>query len=164
MALRKKNETTDKTTKPPLEEMEAVRIFDALRQIIRITDIDSRRLVSEFQITAPQLHCLRAVDKMGAPIGSEIAADVHLSPSTVVGILDRLEAKGLIIRERSTKDRRRVSVSATEAGHRLAEDAPSSLLYTLSAALEGLPKTRKASIAHSLEELSQLISKIISRL
>jgi len=140
------------------EDTEALRIFDALRQIIRVTDIDSRRLVSEFQITAPQLHCLRAVDRLGSPIGSEIAADVHLSPSTVVGILDRLEAKGLINRERSTKDRRRVSVSVTEAGHRLVENAPSSLLYSLSSALEGLPKTRKATIAHSLEELSRLIS------
>ena len=56
---------------------------------------------------------------------SWIAQHVQVSPSTVIGILDRLEAKGLIQRERDREDRRLVQVSLTEPGRGLVASASS---------------------------------------
>jgi DNA-binding MarR family transcriptional regulator len=86
-----------------------------------------------------------------------IAKRVFLSPSTVVGILDRLEQKGLLGRERDTRDRRLVYVSATKEGRKLAENAPSPLQATFADALKGLPEQEQATIALSLERVVSLM-------
>lgn len=51
---------------------------------------------------------------------SELATLGHLSSARVANVLRSLEEKGLVIREHSQADRRRVTVSLTEAGR--AED------------------------------------------
>ena len=63
---------------------------------------------------APQLMCLRTVIANGPLTATAISREIHVSPSTVVGILDRLEDKGLIRRERGREDRRIVFVTATK--------------------------------------------------
>jgi len=60
----------------------------------------------------------------GTTTVTEVAAHVHLSPSTVVGIIDRLEEKGLVNRERDTTDRRVVTLTATDRGSKLIEETP----------------------------------------
>lgn len=51
---------------------------------------------------------------------ASLARDLEMDPGATTRALDRLEAKGLIRRERSTEDRRVVHLSATEEGRRLA--------------------------------------------
>jgi DNA-binding MarR family transcriptional regulator len=80
-----------------------------------------------------------------------------LSPSTVVGILDRLETKGLILRQRSTKDRRVVLVELTDAGRRLVSDAPSPLQDRLTEGLGMLPKAEQQEIAAALDKVVSLM-------
>lgn len=55
---------------------------------------------------------------------SDLARQMYLRPPTVVGILDRLEAKGLATRTPSRKDRRAVDLHLTESGRELAAKAP----------------------------------------
>ena len=86
-----------------------------------------------------------------------ISRDVFLSPSTVVGILDRLEEKGLVRRERMSKDRRVVTVTITEAGRKLAGGAPSPLQNRLTEALTVLPLPEQIAIAKSLERVVNLM-------
>jgi DNA-binding MarR family transcriptional regulator len=75
----------------------------------------------------------------------------------VVGILDRLEDKGLIDRQRSQEDRRQVRVTATPAGRELARTAPSPLQQTLAKALVVLPELEQATIALALERVVALM-------
>ena len=134
-----------------------VRILRSLRAIIRSVDLYSRELAATNQITAPQLICLLHVVEKGAVTATAIGREVHLSPSTVVGILDRLEEKGLVARQRSQEDRRQVRVSATEAGRALARTAPSPLQQTLARALNDLPELEQATIALALERVVALM-------
>lgn len=134
-----------------------LRVLQAIRRIIRGVDLHSRRLAAEHDITGPQLLCLGAIRENEPATATVLARAIHLSPSTVIGILDRLEAKGLIVRERETRDRRIVRVSLTGAGRTLVESSPSPLQDRLATAMRALPETELASMAASLERIVELM-------
>jgi DNA-binding MarR family transcriptional regulator len=130
-----------------------LRVLQALRQVIRAVDLHSRQLLTQHKITGPQLITMLTVKSYEPVTVSAIAGHIHLSPSTVIGILDRLEAKGLIRRDRDLKDRRLMWISLTEQGKVLANNAPSPLQDTLAEALVKLPETELVMIVESLERI-----------
>lgn len=134
-----------------------LRILRALRRITRSIALHSRQLAAYSNITAPQLVCLRAVVENGPLTATAISREIHVSPSTVVGILDRLEDKGWIKRERGREDRRIVFVTATDAGAQLVQDTPSPLQKKLADALNALPALEQATITMSLERIVHLM-------
>ena len=133
------------------------RTLRAIRRIIRAVDLFSRRLEGQRGVTVPQLSCLMHVVSAGALPLTTLAHKADLAPSTAVGIVDRLERKGLVTRTRSDVDRRQVVIKPTPAGVALVTTAPSPLQDRLSAALEGLPELEQASIALSLERVVGLM-------
>jgi DNA-binding MarR family transcriptional regulator len=145
------------STSPTSDPQYDLRILRALRRITRSIALHSRQLASYSNITAPQLVCLRAVVEHGSLTATAISREIHVSPSTVVGILDRLEDKGLIRRERGREDRRIVFVTATQAGAELAEATPSPLQKKLADALNDLPEIERATMTMSLERIVNLI-------
>jgi DNA-binding MarR family transcriptional regulator len=134
-----------------------LRILRALRRIMRSVEQYSRQLSISSHITTPQLICLMEIAASGPVTATGLSRAVHLSPSTVVGIIDRLEEKGWVARERNKTDRRVVHVAATERGRKLLEQAPSPLQQTLATALNGLPELEQATIALSLERIVDLM-------
>jgi DNA-binding MarR family transcriptional regulator len=76
----------------------------------------------------------------------------------VVGIVDRLEEKGLVKRERGSRDRRQVQIALTAAGADLIAQAPSPLQQTLAAGLRQLPELEQVSITLALETLVELMN------
>ena len=134
-----------------------VRILRALRRITRSIALHSRQLSAGSNITVPQLVCLRTVIEKGPMTATAISREMHISPSTVVGILDRLEDKGIIARERSREDRRIIFISATPQGLELAKNTPSPLQQKLSEALQLLPETEQTQITLALEKVVALI-------
>jgi len=55
---------------------------------------------------------------------SELLTRLQVEPATLSGIIDALEAKGLVSRIENTTDKRRKDVRLTEAGHKLVESIP----------------------------------------
>ncbi|SOE49212.1 Putative regulatory protein associated with the ectoine operon [plant metagenome] len=150
--------TTQQSAPTPSPQQYDLRILRALRRITRSVALHSRQLAACSQITAPQLICLRAILAAGGPLtATALSREMHLSPSTVVGILDRLEDKGLITRERGREDRRIVFVRATAAGDALAREAPSPLQKRLADSLNALPELEQATITLSLERIVDLM-------
>ena len=133
------------------------RILDCIRQIIRAADIDSHRLAAVHHITAPQLVSLMAIVEGGSVTSVDIARRVHLSPSTIVGVLDRLESKGLIQRERDVEDRRLVHITPTREGRLLASKTPFPLQFSLERALRQLSEREREDIAQTMERLVKLM-------
>ena len=134
-----------------------IRILRSIRKIIRAVDIHSRKLSTQFKITTPQLVSLLAIAEQEPAKSSDIAKAVSLSPATVVGILDRLENKELIRRERSTTDRRVVNIWMTTQGRDLIQNAPSPLQDMLAEAIDGLPSSEQLSIAETFERVVSLM-------
>jgi DNA-binding MarR family transcriptional regulator len=138
-------------------ETYGIRVLRSMRQIIRAVDIHSRKLNSEFKITAPQLLCLYSLVKEGSVTLSRLAKSVNLSVSTVNGVVDRLESKGLLTRQRDSIDRRRVFISITDTGKEITRSAPMLLQDQFSEALRQLPELEQVAIALSLERVVELM-------
>ncbi|MDF1543826.1 MAG: MarR family transcriptional regulator [bacterium] len=134
-----------------------LQVLRSLRRIIQAVDIYSRKLKTTHQLTAPQLICLLCVVEEGPLNSAAISKSVFLSPSTIVGILDRLESRGLLSRERDSNDRRIVNVTASDQGIQLAKVAPSPLQDNLANALQQLPVLEQATIAFSLQRVVDLM-------
>ncbi|MDB2414801.1 MarR family transcriptional regulator [Rickettsiales bacterium] len=134
-----------------------LRIVQSLRKIIRSVDLHSRKLSIQHDITAPQLITLLATAENGPLTIASISKEVHLSPSTLVGIIDRLESKGYVMRERSSEDRRQVLIHITKQGKSFVEEAPSPLQETLAKALGELTSLGQSTIYLSLERVIELM-------
>jgi len=143
------------TPKLPKESYD-LRVLQSLRRIIRAVEIHSRKLIQSHQVTGPQLTCLMALAETPLTL-TALAQAVYLSASTVVGIVDRLEEKGLLQRNRSHQDRRQVLISLTADGSRLISDAPSPLQDRLAEALQNLPELEQVSITLALEKIVDLM-------
>jgi len=128
----------------------------ALRRIMRSMDIASRQLIGKYGITTPQLICLQHMLEQGPMTTGMLAQAVSLSPATVTGILDRMERRGLVTRERRPEDKRRVLVAVTDAGRSAAEAAPSYLAERLTQALERLPEGDRGEIQRVILYLADL--------
>ena len=134
-----------------------LRVLRALRRIMRAVDVYSRKLIAEHNITGPQLVCLSHIVKGKRVILSRLSRGMYMSPSTVNGILDRLEVKRLIRRERKDRDRRKVIVTATDEGREIAARAPSSLQDKLANAMLRLPEDEQVALTASIERIVDLM-------
>ncbi|TNE62620.1 MAG: MarR family transcriptional regulator [Alphaproteobacteria bacterium] len=99
-------------------------ILILIRRIMRAIDLQSKQLVKQSGLTAPQLVVLQALRREGRAAPSAVAREVALSQATVTSILDRLDRAGLTRRERSDADKRVVYACLTEAGERKLAEAP----------------------------------------
>lgn len=144
-------------TPPVPKSSYELRILQSIRRIIRAVEIHSHKLAQEHEITGPQLGCLLALAKGGPLTITQLARMVYQSPSTVVGIVDRLADKGLAVRQRGSKDRRLVQVCVTEAGEVLIANAPSPLQATLAESLKNLPELEQVSITLALEKVVDMM-------
>jgi DNA-binding MarR family transcriptional regulator len=69
---------------------------------------------------------------------AELARECQLDGGAMTRLLDRLEAKGLVARVRSSEDRRVVNLELTKEGREAAKDIPKVLCTVQNAFLQGL--------------------------
>lgn len=132
-------------------------VLVALRRVIRATDLHSKYLVKTTGLTAPQILILQTIhDKCEQTIGS-LANNVSLSQATVTSILDRLESKGLVVRERSKEDKRKVYARLTLDAHRVLENAPLPLQEQFAQQFEELQAWEQTMIISALQRIAQMM-------
>jgi len=132
-------------------------VLISLRRIIQAIDLHSRQLARQHGITTPQLIILKQIQGKEAMTVSEVARQVSLKQATVTDILNRLEYKGLVLREKDTKDRRRVLVRETDAGKKLLKTAPSPLQETFLEKYGDLEDWKQHMILASLQLVSTMM-------
>lgn len=137
----------------PLEES----ILRSLRRIGHAVDVHSRRLRALCQLTTPQLICVRELAAEGELTASEVARRMMVSQATASGVLDRLEERGLLTRQRSAVDRRRVILQLTEAGKKVAATAPPPLQARFLEELARRSERWQITIDLALQEVVQMM-------
>ena len=132
-------------------------ILRALRRITRAIDLHSRGLLSHYGLTTPQLSALRVIAARQPITSGQIARELHLGYATVTGILDRLERRGLIRRQRAERDRRSVLVSLTDEAARVLADAPSPVQQHFAQRLGELPQWEQTQILATLQRVAAMM-------
>lgn len=133
------------------------RFFQALKRVMRSWDKHSRGLQRRFQVTTPQMLCLYRLHQGDGLTQRELCRELNFGGSTLNGVMDRLEEKGYIRRERSLLDRREVAVRITEVGRGLAEQAPLLLQEQLLRRLGDMPESAQRLMIESLEGVAELL-------
>ncbi len=138
-------------TKPAISN-----IIDNLRRIFQILNEQSKKVKKDTGLTGPQLWTIKVINE-NAPINlSDLAGQLYLHSTTVVGIVDRLEKQDLVKRMRSKDDRRKVLIDLTAKGKSLIADAPEVAQGLLVAGLEELRENSIVEIDRSMRRLVKI--------
>jgi MarR family transcriptional regulator for hemolysin len=92
--------------------------------------------------------------------GGELACVAGLSPATTTQMLDGLEAAGLVVRERSLQDRRKVMTSLTERGRALVEQRHARFAPMWQQALAGFSDDELATAGAVMNKLGELFDHL----
>ena len=106
-------------------------LLTLLEETIRRLQRLLRRTALDKGLTGPQFGFLRLLQESRSARISELAAATGVGPSSISGIVTRLEKLELIYRVRSVADRRVVDVHITETGERLVSEVLAARLNVL---------------------------------
>ncbi len=106
-----------------------------------------------YAITPPQWGALLRLEQKDGQSLSEIGAQALFDGPTMTGIVDRLEANGLVERRRDSTDRRVINLYLTDQGRLLMQSLPLIGPQTDAALLAGLSETDLACFRHALEHV-----------
>jgi len=123
-------------------------VTQQLRIIFKAMQAHSKTVEKACGLSSAQLWMLYAVSEAPGVKVSQLAKTLAIHPSTCSNMLDKLEVKELISRDRSKTDQRSVHLFITDMGNELLKNAPAPQQGNISEALERL----------SVEQINQLQS------
>ena len=139
------------------------RVMRAIRRIHHCYGQYSKRLEERAGVTAPQLACLTVLSRNEAVPAGRLSDQISIDPSTMTGILDRLEKHGLVVRRHDADDRRVWNVRITSAGRRLVDSTPPTMGRGLAAVLGKRPKSERSQTLRALERIGQWMEEVNAR-
>ena len=104
-----------------------------------------RKLLRELGVTYPQYLVLLVLWEHAELTVSEIGAQLFLDSATLTPLLKRMEAQGLLVRNRAKSDERQVVVNLTEEGNALkrrAKAVPEGVFCATECSLDELASIR----------------------
>lgn len=110
---------TDAEDMLKLENQLCFALVTAARNVVAIY----RPILEPLGLTHPQYLVMLALWERSPRALNDLAADLALDPATASPLVKRLESEGLVMRERSAADERRLDIRLTDAGTRLRERA-----------------------------------------
>jgi len=125
--------------------------------VIRGTDLYSKHLAKTTGLTAPQMLLLQTIRNMGKVTIGELANEMSLSQATVTSILDRLEKRQLVYRERSQQDKRKVHAHLTEQAAEVLKEAPIPLQEQFTKQFDELQEWEQMMIISSLQRVAKMM-------
>jgi len=132
-------------------------IIDNIRRVFQVVNEHSKLIERETGLSGSQLWAMKVIAEATPIKPSELARRMYLHPATVVGLIDRLVKRGLVLRTRSEKDRRIVEIALTEKGSGLLAAAPQVPQNLLARGLEDLSDERLIMVAGGLAELVRIL-------
>ena len=126
---------------------------DGLAQLSFLIQGMLERRAAEHDLSIIQTRLL-GVLRDRTPTMNELARFLGLDKSSVTGLVDRAERRGLVVRVPSATDRRAVLVSLTDDGRALAWKAAAAFDADVSALLSRLPPRER-------ETLSRIVSRLL---
>ncbi|WP_323101487.1 MarR family transcriptional regulator [Intrasporangium sp. YIM S08009] len=144
-----------RTTSPPDDLRLEQQICYAMHTTVRAFDAVYRALLAEHGLSYPQYIALMALGEHGRVTVGDLGRLMRLDSGTLSPLLKRMQAAGLVVRERDPEDERRVVVGLTTTGRERLD------------ALTGLPTTiaERSGLTHAeMLELHRVLRTVSERL
>ncbi len=151
---KKKKKATDNKTERLGEVLEFMRLLWAVDHALQST---SKRMEVSIGVTGPQRLVIRIVGRFPQISAGELAEVLHIHPSTLTGVLKRLEARGIIDRKIDSGDARRALFSLTAKGKEVDSARNGTVEATVRKALSKIPDRKVAAARDVLEELANTL-------
>jgi len=140
---------------------------DPILEAILYLYTESRRMTKELarraNLTGPQLTVIKMLEGIGDLSLSELSEKIRAQNSTVTGIIDRMEREDLVMRSRSTEDRRVVHISLTEKGRRIAKEIDVEPMEIFRSALETLSPSETKELMKILTKIAKRVQAIVQK-
>ena len=134
--------------------MGEIRIIPHIGRIRKALKREFELRAAPLDITSSQLQVLRCLWRGDGITVSALTCDASSDGGTVTGVLDRLERKALIRRERSHADRRVVQIWLTDAGRELEKPLTDIIEEINAMALVGLDGEQQQQLIQALETVA----------
>lgn len=124
-----------------LENQLCFAVVTAARNVVAIY----RPILEPLGLTHPQYLVMLALWERAPRTLNDLAADLAMEPATASPLVKRLEVDGLVARQRSAEDERRLDITLTEAGSRLRElavDVPRQVMAAVGMDIEQIVALR----------------------
>jgi DNA-binding MarR family transcriptional regulator len=115
---------------------------------------------SSLGVTGPQRLVIRIVSRFPGITAGHIAELLHVHPSTLTGILKRLEANGHLRRRSDPRDRRRAVLGITDKGRRIDSADTGTVERSVERVITRLPRAQVDGARAVLMELAAELSVI----
>jgi DNA-binding MarR family transcriptional regulator len=114
----------------------------------------SKRMTGDIGVTGPQRLVLRVVGLFPGMSAGDLATVLHVHPSTLTGVLQRLVAQRLLARSDDPTDRRRAVLRLTKRGSRVNAARQGTVEAAIAQALDGITDRDRAATKRVLERLA----------
>jgi DNA-binding MarR family transcriptional regulator len=128
-----------------------------LRPVLLRLARELRKETEQLGVTARQTTLLWLVKRSPGLSLAELAVEEGISPPAMSGHVDRLERAGLLARERSSDDRRRVGLRLTDEGERLLRRVRARRTTWLAGRLDALDPEALDAIEAAVPALMRLV-------
>lgn len=115
---------------------------------------------SKLEVSQKELALLRALVADGPMIGRELGGRFGVPVSTMTGVVDRMEEKGLVRRVRGRRDRRAIELEATPAGRVALTEHSRGIEVIARGMLDALPDADQTALIGLLRRVRERIERL----
>lgn len=125
--------------------------------LVHALDVRSKRMEQTLGVTSPQRLVIRIVGQKPNQTATEISDTLGKHPSTLTGVLARLEARGLLVRDVDAEDRRRARFKLTAAGKKIDREKRGTVEAAVTRAIG---RSNHAAVTHTLATLDRIVAEL----
>lgn len=155
--------TQNRTKRPSMDDDERERLIERISQAeacIRRLAIQQGDIgLFSSDLTVQQIRVLLILAVSGERSSHDLASALGVGPTTVTGIVDRLEARGLVHRKTDLRDRRVRLVALSEEGDRMVGELIELHRAHTHRLLRRLEPRLLANLAEAMEALEALVTE-----
>jgi MarR family transcriptional regulator, organic hydroperoxide resistance regulator len=137
---------------------ETLQFMKRMWDLVHALDVRSKRMARELGVTGPQRLVIRLLGQNPDMTASDIAATLGMHPSTLTGILSRLEAQGMLARRTDADDRRRLRFKLTARGSRVDRERKGTVEASVRRALA---RSSETTITNTVDFLGVLTDELV---
>ena len=134
-------------------------LFRAYLDSVTLSEALQTQIWHTAELTLVQVRVMRRLAKQAQSLG-QLGAELALAPPSMTRLVDRLEERGLIQRQRDVDDRRKVVAMLTDQGRQLLNAIPFLERTAIRVAVDRMEPNDRDRIAAAMREFNAAVRQV----